>query len=161
MRAILLSLYLLGTDVIAGPDSVPASAPYDAALAQSLGADERGMKRYVLVILKSGPHADLLEPQRTSIFSGHMANIRRLANAGNTNCGRGTAQVGAVVEIAGAAHASMPQPEPNSDRFIDRCGKWREKRWPVRRHVPAIFHADAELAGNINSRFIGEAHAGL
>ena len=50
MRAILLSLYLLGTDVIAGPDSVPASAPYDAALAQSLGADERGMKRYVLVI---------------------------------------------------------------------------------------------------------------
>jgi len=39
------------------PPATPATATptYDAALAKRLGADERGMRSYVLVILKTGP----------------------------------------------------------------------------------------------------------
>ena len=37
------------------PAPVPPAATFDAALAKRLGADERGMRRYVLVILKTGP----------------------------------------------------------------------------------------------------------
>jgi uncharacterized protein YciI len=60
-----------------------AEAPmYDAALAQRLGADERGMKKYVLVILKRGPKEAASEAERSKLFEGHMANINRLADEG-------------------------------------------------------------------------------
>jgi uncharacterized protein YciI len=59
----------------------PAPAPqYDAELAKSLGADERGMRSYVLVILKSGPNKVPKGPARDAMFQGHFANITRLAN---------------------------------------------------------------------------------
>jgi uncharacterized protein YciI len=55
---------------------------YDKALADSLGADDYGMKMYVLVILKSGPV--IIENKKTtdSLFVGHLKNIQRLANEG-------------------------------------------------------------------------------
>jgi uncharacterized protein YciI len=57
-----------------------APAPqYDAALAKSLGADDMGMHKYVLVILKTGPHRMPDGEARNKMFEGHMANIRRLA----------------------------------------------------------------------------------
>lgn len=59
----------------------PASH-YDAALAKSLGADERGMRSYVLVILKTGPTKVPSGEKRTQMFAGHMANIQRLADEG-------------------------------------------------------------------------------
>lgn len=59
-----------------------AKPPYDAALAQRLGADERGMKRYVFVILKTGPKADLPKDERDRLFTGHMVNLNRLADEG-------------------------------------------------------------------------------
>lgn len=55
---------------------------YDAALAKELGADELGMKSYVLVILKTGPVVVSNKVQRDSIFSGHMKNIGRMSDAG-------------------------------------------------------------------------------
>ena len=56
---------------------------YDAAFAKKLGADEYGMKNYVLVILKTGPKdAEFKGKERDDIFAGHMANIGRLAEAG-------------------------------------------------------------------------------
>lgn len=56
---------------------------YDAELAKKLGADERGMKNYVLVILKTGPKdATITGKEREEIFAGHMANIGRLADEG-------------------------------------------------------------------------------
>ena len=58
----------------------PTAAPtYDAALAQSLGGDERGMRPYVLVILKTGPNTMAAGPARDAMFKGHFANITRLA----------------------------------------------------------------------------------
>lgn len=56
---------------------------YDSELAKRLGADERGMKSYVLCILKTGPKdADVKGDQRKEIFAGHFANIGRLADEG-------------------------------------------------------------------------------
>jgi uncharacterized protein len=56
---------------------------YDPELAKRLGADERGMKTYVLCILKTGPKdADVKGDERKEIFAGHFANIGRLAAEG-------------------------------------------------------------------------------
>jgi len=51
---------------------------YDAALAQELGADDYGMKSYILVILKSGTSDSKNEEKRAKSFEGHMENINRL-----------------------------------------------------------------------------------
>ena len=54
---------------------------YDAALAKKLGADDYGMKRYVIAFLKSGiPIKDSVERQK--VLMAHLANIQRLANDG-------------------------------------------------------------------------------
>ena len=63
--------------------SASAAAPtYDAELAKRHGADERGMRRYVLVVLKSGPTRVPDGEARTAMFAGHFANMERLAKAG-------------------------------------------------------------------------------
>ena len=79
MKSIRVSLVLL----LLGVASVAAAADYDAELAKKLGADERGMKMYVLCILKTGPKdAEFKGKQRDDIFAGHFANIGRLADEG-------------------------------------------------------------------------------
>jgi hypothetical protein len=50
------------------------TATYDAALATRLGADERGMHRYVLVILRTGPTRVPDGDARKAMFAGHFAN---------------------------------------------------------------------------------------
>lgn len=63
--------------------AVVAAAAYDPALAKRLGADERGMKTYVLCMLKTGPKdAEIKGKERDEIFAGHFANIERLADEG-------------------------------------------------------------------------------
>src|SRR5688572_15561110 len=52
----------------------PAPPPaYDPALAQKVGADARGMRKYVLVILKTGPTRVPDGPERDAMFAGHFA----------------------------------------------------------------------------------------
>jgi len=64
--------------------AVTAEEPvFDPALAKKLGADERGMRMYVLCILKTGPKdAEIKGEERQQIFAGHFANIGRLADEG-------------------------------------------------------------------------------
>jgi uncharacterized protein YciI len=60
----------------------PAAAPkaaYDAELAKSLGANDNGMRSYVLVVLKTGPNKVTDPEARKKMFEGHFANIKRLA----------------------------------------------------------------------------------
>jgi uncharacterized protein YciI len=58
----------------------PAEPPaFDAELARRVGADQRGMRNYVLVILKSGPNKVPAGPERDAMFKGHFANMERLA----------------------------------------------------------------------------------
>ena len=55
---------------------------YNAELAQSLGADEFGMKSYVFVVLKTGK-VEVEDKQKSKeIFAGHFANMTRLAKEG-------------------------------------------------------------------------------
>lgn len=53
---------------------------YDSTLAKTLGADEYGMKKYVLVILKTGTNVTESKSSKDSLFKGHMSNIRRLVD---------------------------------------------------------------------------------
>ena len=57
-------------------------AAFDQALATSVGADEHGMRNYVLVILKTGPTKVPAGAERDAMFRGHMANINRLSKEG-------------------------------------------------------------------------------
>lgn len=58
------------------------NSQYDSLLAKSLGADDYGMKSYVLVILKTGRKVIDDKAIRDSLFRGHMHNIGRLAEMG-------------------------------------------------------------------------------
>ena len=62
-------------------ETLTTEAGYDAALAKQLGADDYGMRSYVMVILKTGPNDKTLtdKEQRAEIFKGHFSNMRALA----------------------------------------------------------------------------------
>jgi uncharacterized protein YciI len=62
--------------------STAIAADYDAALAAKTGADDNGMRQYVLVVLKNGPTPVPAGEKRKEMFKGHFANIQRLADAG-------------------------------------------------------------------------------
>lgn len=66
------------------PSAPPAPAPpgYDEALASRFGADDFGMRRYVLVILKTGPTPVPAGAERDAILRGHFANMKRLSDEG-------------------------------------------------------------------------------
>lgn len=55
---------------------------YDSLLAKRLGADEYGMKRYVIAFLKTGPVKMTDSTERKRLQSGHLLNIQRLAKEG-------------------------------------------------------------------------------
>jgi uncharacterized protein YciI len=78
--AVIGGLVFLAAGPVAAQGEASSQAPqYDAALAKSLGADDMGMHKYVLVVLKTGPHRMPDGEARNKMFEGHMANIRRLA----------------------------------------------------------------------------------
>lgn len=86
MRALILALCLASAACATTSETASPPAPtsgYDAALAERLGADERGMRMYVLVILKTGPRdAEVTGAERTAAFEGHFANMARMTEAG-------------------------------------------------------------------------------
>lgn len=55
---------------------------YDSVLAKKLGADDYGMKSYIMVLLKTGAYKAKDKKESDSLFRGHMDNIISLANAG-------------------------------------------------------------------------------
>jgi uncharacterized protein YciI len=71
---------LLTCSILPARAQSSAAPPYDEALAKSLGANESGMRPYVLVILKTGPTKVPEGEARTKMFQGHFANIQRLAD---------------------------------------------------------------------------------
>jgi uncharacterized protein YciI len=75
------ALTMLGTPHAQAPVG-PAKPAYDAELARSVAADDHGMRKYVLVILKSGPTPVPAGKEREEMFKGHFANINRLAAEG-------------------------------------------------------------------------------
>ncbi len=73
------SLLLAMGPALAQTKAAQPAPQYDAELAKSLGGDERGMRSYVLVILKTGPKKVEDKAEREKIFAGHFANMERLA----------------------------------------------------------------------------------
>lgn len=88
MRTIILTALTTCLVACTAPATEEPAAPetgYDAALAEELGADDYGMRSYVMVILKTGPNdATLTDPEkRGDIFKGHFANMRELGESGD------------------------------------------------------------------------------
>lgn len=84
MRLALLAFGLLLAACASSPTQPAEStvATYDPTFAARVKADERGMRNYVLVILKTGPATNLSEAERAKLFEGHFANIDRLSKEG-------------------------------------------------------------------------------
>src|SRR4051812_20705045 len=55
---------------------------YDSALAKKLGADDYGMKKYVMAFLKTGPTVIKDSVARAQLQMAHLRNIQNLAEAG-------------------------------------------------------------------------------
>lgn len=60
----------------------PEVSGYDAALAQKVGADDYGMKKYVIAFLKRGPNRDRSKEESDRLQRAHMENISKLAEEG-------------------------------------------------------------------------------
>jgi len=65
------------------PGSAPDGAVYDAALARSLGADQYGMKTYVMALLKPGPNRGQDAETAARLQRAHLDNIQRMAREGD------------------------------------------------------------------------------
>ncbi len=72
MKLTLLLFMMVGT----------AQSEYDPELAQKLGADDYGMKMYVMALLKAGPNRDQSPEQAAELQKAHMDNIKRMAEEG-------------------------------------------------------------------------------
>ena len=79
IRSLLIALLLIGSSNCFSQSKNPQ---YDAQLAQKLGADDYGMKQYVMAFLKAGPNRPTDSTARMKLQMAHLKNIGRLANEG-------------------------------------------------------------------------------
>jgi len=82
VAALLTMASLCAASLADEPKNTAPPPGFDAALAARYGADEYGMKSYVLVILKTGPNKLPAGKERDELFKGHFANMNRLAAEG-------------------------------------------------------------------------------
>ncbi|GIL05772.1 MAG: hypothetical protein BroJett031_22920 [Betaproteobacteria bacterium] len=82
MRKLLGALATTCALAVAPAEAQQAAATYDEALARRVGADDYGMRSYVLVVLKTGPTRVPDGPERDEMFRGHFANMKRLSQDG-------------------------------------------------------------------------------
>lgn len=78
-KAYVFILAVLSCSVIAQAQTKPA---FDAALAKKLGADDYGMRQYVMAFLKPGPTKITDKAEITKLQMAHLQNIERLAKEG-------------------------------------------------------------------------------
>lgn len=79
MKKLLLAVLILATSMNCFAQTKPI---YDAALAKKLGADEYGMRKYVMAFLKAGPNRLTDSAARMQLQMAHLKNIGRLAAEG-------------------------------------------------------------------------------
>jgi uncharacterized protein YciI len=85
MKYVLFVCVVLGisASVSAQPPAAKGNPNYDAELAKKLGANEMGLRNYVVAILKTGPNdATVQGEERSKAFRGHFENMTRLSNEG-------------------------------------------------------------------------------
>ena len=70
-------------DAPTAPSHVSAAEDsYDPRLAEECGADEYGMRRYVMAFLKKGPNRDRDSLEAVNLQRAHLDNISQLAEEG-------------------------------------------------------------------------------
>lgn len=65
------------------PPADSLETAYDEELANTLGADDYGMRRYVMAFLKAGPNRDQDSTRAAELQRAHLDNISRMAEEGN------------------------------------------------------------------------------
>ncbi|HCT94381.1 MAG: hypothetical protein A2X19_02830 [Bacteroidetes bacterium GWE2_39_28] len=80
IKSTIIIIFLLITPIFLSAQNTIGQ--YDEKLAKELGADEYGMKSYVLVILKTGSNKTTDKKELDSLFGGHMRNMAVLSEAG-------------------------------------------------------------------------------
>jgi len=63
-------------------DDSAAETQFNRKLAEELGADDYGMKQYVMAFLKKGPNRDFDSATATQLQRAHLDNIIRMAEEG-------------------------------------------------------------------------------
>ena len=82
---LILSVFVISCNVQNTVPKNTASEPeFSQKLADSLGADQRGMKNYILVILKTGPKDAIItdKKEREKLFKGHFSNMTEMEKMG-------------------------------------------------------------------------------
>lgn len=87
--AVLSAILLLGScgeevkkETLQTDKSETDSTGFDAEMAKRTGADEYGMKQYVMAFLKAGPNRDQDSATAADLQRAHMDNIMRMAEEG-------------------------------------------------------------------------------
>jgi uncharacterized protein YciI len=75
-------MLLVSASSLAQGSGEAAKSAFEPELARSVGADDYGMRNYVLVILKTGPNKVPAGAERDEMFKGHFANMNRLSAEG-------------------------------------------------------------------------------
>jgi uncharacterized protein len=85
---VMLILYACSTgersadsESLPGEEDIP-ELKYDSARAVEYGADEYGMKKYVMAFLKRGPNRSQDSTTAARLQNAHLQNIQRMAEAG-------------------------------------------------------------------------------
>ena len=67
---------------VTSSEGATATITYDSTLAAKLGADEYGMRQYVMAFLKEGPNQSLDSAEAAQLQRAHLDNIFRMADEG-------------------------------------------------------------------------------
>ena len=84
MKYVMTIAFAMATVLILSAQD-PAAQPgieYDSVMAKELGADQLGMKQYVLAFLKGGPNRDQNAEAAAALQRAHLDNIHHLAETG-------------------------------------------------------------------------------
>jgi len=81
MKKIYLFIIAIGI-CTAGFSQTKTADKFDEKLAKELGADDYGMRKYVIAFLKRGPNRTKDSVKAAELQKAHMANIGRLAEEG-------------------------------------------------------------------------------
>jgi uncharacterized protein YciI len=80
MKLLITSIFIVAFQLSASAQK--PNPVYDSALAKKLNGNANGMKKYVLVMLKTGTNTTADKKLQDSLFGGHMNNLQRLADLG-------------------------------------------------------------------------------
>ena len=79
---LVITVWLLCAGLCTAAQAGEPPASFDAALAEELGADDYGMRRYVMAILRAGPNRDHDADTARALQRGHMEHMQRMAADG-------------------------------------------------------------------------------